>query len=71
MLNIDPLAVQNAATEVDMCLFTATGAVDGWNGDHFLLAPPYIVAKKYVDEIVNRLVKIIDSVFADIYARKP
>jgi hypothetical protein len=51
-----------------MCLFAATGAVDGWNGDHFLLAPLYIVAKKYVDEIVNRLVKIIDSVFADVYA---
>ncbi|CAG8417342.1 unnamed protein product [Penicillium salamii] len=54
----------------DMCLFAATGAVDGWNGDHFLLAPPYIVDKQDVDEIVNRLVKIIDSVFADVYARK-
>lgn len=52
----------------DICLFAATGAVDGWNGDHFLLAPPYTVGKQDVDEIVSRVVKVIDSVFEDIYA---
>jgi adenosylmethionine-8-amino-7-oxononanoate aminotransferase len=52
----------------DMCLFAATGALDGWNGDHFLLAPPYIVEKQDVDEIVDRLVKIIDGVFAEVSA---
>jgi adenosylmethionine-8-amino-7-oxononanoate aminotransferase len=52
----------------DICLFAATGAVDGWNGDHFLLAPPYTVGRQDVDEIVSRVVKVIHSVFEDIYA---
>ncbi|KAE8382369.1 pyridoxal phosphate-dependent transferase [Aspergillus bertholletiae] len=52
----------------DICLFAATGAVDGWNGDHLLIAPPYIVRKEDVDEIVSRLTKTIDSVFRDIAA---
>ncbi|KAE8420580.1 pyridoxal phosphate-dependent transferase [Aspergillus pseudocaelatus] len=52
----------------DICLFAVTGAVDGWNGDHFLLAPPYTVGKQDVDEIVSRVVKVIHSVFEDIYA---
>ncbi|KAL4867189.1 hypothetical protein BDV12DRAFT_198399 [Aspergillus spectabilis] len=52
----------------DICLFAATGAVDGWNGDHFLLAPPYTVDKQDVDEIVSRVTKTINSVFEDVYA---
>ncbi|RAQ64357.1 class III aminotransferase [Aspergillus flavus] len=52
----------------DICLFAATGAVDGCNGDHVLLAPPYIVHKEDVDEIVSRLVRTIDSVFEDVAA---
>jgi adenosylmethionine-8-amino-7-oxononanoate aminotransferase len=33
-----------------------------------LLAPPYTVGKQDVDEIVSRVVKVIQSVFEDIYA---
>ena len=50
----------------DISLFPATGAADGWTGDHVLLAPPYTVQRSDVEEIVNRLVKVIDSVFEDL-----
>jgi adenosylmethionine-8-amino-7-oxononanoate aminotransferase len=62
--------LQNRGLEkgYDICLFAATGAVDGWSGDHFLLAPPYTVEKQDVDEIVSRVVKTIYSVFEDVYA---
>ncbi|KAA8645095.1 hypothetical protein EYZ11_008145 [Aspergillus tanneri] len=50
----------------DICIFTATGAADGWSGDQFLLAPPYIVQKQDVDEIVRRVVKVMDSVWKEI-----
>lgn len=50
----------------DVCIFSATGAADGWKGDQFLLAPPYIVQKQDVDEIVRRVVKVMNSVWEDI-----
>ena len=49
----------------DISLFAATGAADGWNGDHFLLAPPFTVTERDVEEIVERVCKVIDSVFKD------
>lgn len=50
----------------DISLFPATGAADGWAGDHVLLAPPYTVQRPDVEEIVHRLVKVIDAVFEDL-----
>ena len=52
----------------DISLFAATGAADGWNGDHFLLAPPFTVSERDVEEIVERVCKVIDSVFKDLDA---
>jgi adenosylmethionine-8-amino-7-oxononanoate aminotransferase len=31
------------------------GTIDGLSGDHVLIAPPFIVTEKEVDEIVDRL----------------
>ena len=50
----------------DISLFTASGSADGWHGDHFLLAPPYTVTADEVEEIVKRVVKVVDAVFDDI-----
>ena len=50
----------------DISLFAATGAADGWNGDHFLLAPPFTVTDRDVEEIVERVGKVVDSVFKDL-----
>ena len=40
----------------DISLFAATGSADGWMGDHFLLAPPYIITSSDVEDIVARVV---------------
>ncbi|KAL8640413.1 MAG: hypothetical protein Q9228_002663 [Teloschistes exilis] len=50
----------------DISLFAANGSVDGWLGDHFLLCPPYIVGESDVEEIVKRVVKVVESVFEDV-----
>ncbi|KAL8966251.1 MAG: hypothetical protein Q9183_003453 [Haloplaca sp. 2 TL-2023] len=50
----------------DISLFAATGSADGWLGDHFLLCPPYIVSESDVEEIVTRVVKVVESVFEDV-----
>ena len=31
------------------------GTVDGVNGDHILLAPPFIIDDNHIDEIVEKL----------------
>ncbi|KAK1141046.1 hypothetical protein N8T08_009619 [Aspergillus melleus] len=60
------LQVKGMQEGYDICMFVATGAADGWNGDHFLLSPPYNVTTEDIDEIVRRVVKVIDSVFEDL-----
>lgn len=50
----------------DISLFVATGTADGWQGDHFMLMPPFTVTREEVDEIVNRAVRVVDAVFKDL-----
>jgi adenosylmethionine-8-amino-7-oxononanoate aminotransferase len=52
--------------DYEVCIFSATGAADGWKGDQFLIAPPFTVQKGDVDEIVRRVAKVMESVWNDI-----
>jgi adenosylmethionine-8-amino-7-oxononanoate aminotransferase len=48
----------------EISLFNANGSMDGYAGDHILLAPPYIVDEADINEIVDRLGRVIDDTFA-------
>ena len=48
-----------------VCL-ASSGTVDGINGDHVIVAPPYIATREEFDEIVDKLVVSIDQVAADV-----
>lgn len=50
----------------DISLFTASGSADGWHGDHVLLAPPYTVLAADVEEIVNRVCRVVEVVFGEL-----
>ncbi|KAF8250317.1 PLP-dependent transferase [Wilcoxina mikolae CBS 423.85] len=51
----------------DIGLFPATGSAGGgWSGDHVLLAPPYVVGKEDVEEIVRRFGRVVDDVFKEL-----
>jgi adenosylmethionine-8-amino-7-oxononanoate aminotransferase len=52
----------------DISIFSATGCADGWRGDQIWLAPPYIVQKQDVEEIVSRLGRVVDDVFRELLA---
>ncbi|KAI9932391.1 hypothetical protein MW887_009904 [Aspergillus wentii] len=52
----------------EICIFTATGAADGWSGDQFLIAPPFTVNRCNVEEIVKRVTKVMISVWKEIEA---
>jgi adenosylmethionine-8-amino-7-oxononanoate aminotransferase len=42
------------------------GTIDGVNGDHVLLAPPFIVEEGMVDVIVDRLGDAVDAAIASV-----
>lgn len=50
----------------EIALFNTTGSADGYSGDHVLIAPPYIINRSDVDEIVERLRKVVDDTFATL-----
>jgi adenosylmethionine-8-amino-7-oxononanoate aminotransferase len=43
-----------------MC-YPMGGTVDGQQGDHVLLAPPFIVTPEQIEEIAGRLAEAIDA----------
>ncbi|KAH7346091.1 aminotransferase class 3 [Pyrenochaeta sp. MPI-SDFR-AT-0127] len=54
------LKVQCAAFEMGIAVYPGSGTVDGWKGDHVLLAPPYTIADDELEEIVATLRKAYD-----------
>ena len=51
--------LKEAALENGLICYPSAGAADGVNGDHVLLAPPYIVTAADIEEIVDRLARSI------------
>lgn len=47
--------VKKAAFDAGLICYPAGGTADGINGDHVLLAPPFIVTDDQIDEIVDKL----------------
>jgi adenosylmethionine-8-amino-7-oxononanoate aminotransferase len=47
--------IKAAAFEAGLICYPMGGTVDGVNGDHVLLAPPYIIADRQIDELVGKL----------------
>jgi len=42
------------------------GTIDGKQGDHVLLAPPFISEQEHLIELVDKLTAAIDSVVDDL-----
>ena len=49
-----------------LMVYPMGGTVDGVNGDHVLLAPPFIVDAPQVDAIVERLGAALDAGLGDV-----
>lgn len=61
-------AIKRDAFEAGLLVYPAAGCADGVNGDHILLAPPYIVSADQIHTIVERLNGVIDTCLARIAA---
>ena len=47
--------IKAAAFETGLICYPMGGTVDGKSGDHLLLAPPFILDDKHIDEIITKL----------------
>ncbi|KAK6526712.1 hypothetical protein TWF281_009915 [Arthrobotrys megalospora] len=55
----------------EIALFNANGTYDGYAGDHFLISPPYIVSEADIDNIVDRVSRVIEDTFAELTTSAP
>jgi adenosylmethionine-8-amino-7-oxononanoate aminotransferase len=60
-------SIRTAAMARGLICYPSSGTADGENGDHVLLAPPYIVNDREIDEIVDKL----DAALAAALEQKP
>jgi len=58
--------VKGEAMARGLMVYPMGGTIDGLNGDHVLLAPPFIVNEGQVDVIVDRLGDAIDAAIASV-----
>ena len=60
-----PAWLKNRAMEEGLICYPGGGTVDGTNGAHILLAPPFIYTEENVEELVAKLVVILGEVKID------
>lgn len=57
-----PLWIKNRAMAEGLICYPSGGTVDGKNGVHILLAPPFIYTEAHVDELVAKLKIVMEDV---------
>ena len=58
--------VKSAAFDLGLAIYPMGGTIDGRQGDHVIVAPPYIVSPAEIDTIVARLGDAVDTALASI-----
>ncbi len=53
--------IKSAAFEAGLICYPMGGTIDGRLGDHVLLAPPFIIAEREIDELVEKLAHAIEA----------
>jgi hypothetical protein len=53
--------IKAAAFDAGLICYPMSGTIDGQNGDHVLLAPPFIISDDQIDELVGKLSGAIES----------
>ena len=54
--------IKKSAMENGLICYPMSGTIDGQNGDHILLAPPFIITDSQIDELIDKLSKSLDAV---------
>ncbi len=54
--------IKARAQENGLCIYAMGGTIDGKNGDHLMLAPPFIITPAHVDKMVTILQKSVKDI---------
>ncbi|MTI10684.1 aspartate aminotransferase family protein [Curvivirga aplysinae] len=57
--------IKKHAMDLGLICYPGNGTIDGQNGNHILLAPPFIIEDKHVVEIADKLQKAVESALTD------
>lgn len=57
----DKIVMEQIGMENGIMVYPNAGTIDSKNGHHILLAPPFIIESRHVDEIVHKLDKTLTS----------
>ena len=57
---------KQAAFETGLICYPMGGTIDGRQGDHVLLAPPFIIEDTHIDEIVDKLDQALSTTLANL-----
>ena len=57
---------KQAAFETGLICYPMGGTIDGRQGDHVLLAPPFIIEDAHIEEIVNKLDQALSTTLASL-----
>ncbi len=60
------MKIKKAAMDEGLICYPMGGTIDGKNGDHVLLAPPFIYTMAHMDEMVEKLKRAIDLVIEGV-----
>ncbi len=58
--------IRQRAMEEGLICYPSSGTADGVNGDHVLLAPPFIIDASHIDEITQKLGRALAASFASL-----
>jgi adenosylmethionine-8-amino-7-oxononanoate aminotransferase len=64
-LDVGP-KIQQKAFDLGLAVYPGRGTVDGWVGDHILLAPPLVIELDELISMVNILKEAVATVFSEI-----
>ncbi len=54
------IKLKAAAMEEGLMCYPMGGTIDGKRGDHVIIAPPYIIEERHIDEIIDKLSRAFD-----------
>ncbi|KXF81005.1 aspartate aminotransferase family protein [Enterovibrio coralii] len=56
--------VKKTAMQEGLMCYPMGGTIDGKQGHHILLAPPFIISEQEIDQLVSKLSRTLDNVFS-------
>jgi adenosylmethionine-8-amino-7-oxononanoate aminotransferase len=58
--------IKSEAMQRGLLVYPTGGTMNGHRGDHVLIAPPFIIEERQVDEIVDKVGAAIDAAVATV-----